>query len=211
MENHTDKAQLATDCEPLHAGESPQNDLVAALNKLRGRELDGLFLDQTPEQQEVAQPYFGFSINGEELVVSARHFCEVFTDVPIAPLPNAPKMLLGLVNLRGSLLPVYQLHDHLSADPVANGASTSAQKNSRKKIVLVVGKGDRAVGLLIDGLPSSLSLALPVASSSSQSSMPHPALPELAHVYFLPDRTLAHLAVDLLPERLLSMANLSSA
>lgn len=208
MEQHTDSVQLVDGIGQLQETEVAQDNLISALNKLRYRELDGLFLESSQQPQNVAQPYFGFSINGEEFVVSARHFCEVFCDIPVAPLPNSPDILLGLVNLRGLLLPVYQLHSYLTGNaPAANG-----QKTSRKKIVLVIGKGERAVGLLIDSLPVSLSIALPSATDASRSqAVPHPQLPELAQVYLLPDRTLAELAMEPLPERLLLMASESSS
>jgi len=197
VDQHTDTAPNTF--EPLYSAEDTQNNLVNALNKLRNRELDGLFLDRPQEQQQVTQPYFGFSISGEDFVVSARHFCEVFTDIAIAPLPNAPSVLLGLVNLRGLLLPVYQLQVFLSAASPAD----QGQKTSRKKIVLVIGKGERAVGLLIDALPVSLSLSLPPVVEP----VPHPRLSGLAQVHLLPDRALAQLAIEQLPERLLAMAS----
>lgn len=207
MEKYTEPAQNVDSVEPLHTEEGLQNDLTIALNKLRDRALDGFFLEQPQVQRQVTEPYFGFSINGEEFVVSARYFCEVFTDIPIASLPNSPSILLGLVNLRGLLLPVYQLHEYL----LANSPAAGWQKTSRKKCVLVIGKGERAIGLLIDALPASLSLALPAVTNQSQSqAVPHPQLPDIAQVYFMPDKTFAQLAVEQLPERLLAMASAAS-
>lgn len=181
------------------------SNLVGALNRLRYRELDGLFVAQPQQQQNIAQPHFGFSIHGEEFVVAAQHFCEVFTDIPIAPLPNAPEMLLGLANLRGLLLPVYQLHDRLAA----GAATRDRQSSPRKKIVLVVGKGERAIGLLVDALPVSLSLSLPAMTESQ--ALPHPQVPGLARIYLLSERTVAQLLVERLPEQLLRMASANSS
>jgi chemotaxis signal transduction protein len=195
------------DCssQSLIADEDLQSNLVRALHRLQNRELDAVFLDKPSGQQSVAQPYFSFAMNGEQFVVNARYFCEVFTDIPIAPLPNAPSILSGLANLRGLLLPVYQLHQYLQ---VPGYYPTSAQKPAaRKSVVLVIGKGESAVGLVIDALPVSLSLALAADGNQATEVFPHPQLPGLAQVHVLPDKTLAQLQVEQLPQRLLNMAS----
>lgn len=69
---------------------------------------------------------------------------EVLERMPIYPLPKAPTELLGLVNLRGNLIPVFDIKPLLELD-----RSTLHDKNC----LLILGAGDKAVGILIDGLP----------------------------------------------------------
>jgi chemotaxis signal transduction protein len=188
---------------PAQYDDDLQTHLITALNNLRYRELEGLFLDQPAAQEFATQTFIVFAIAGEEFAVNAKHFCEVFTDVPIAPMPNSPELLVGLVNLRGQLLPVFQLHGLLAENRIE-----VVQKPLRKKTVLVIGRGERAVGLLIDALPVSLSLAMPSGIKPARSDVvPHPKLPELAQLHLLPDRTLVQLSVEQLPEGLLRMTS----
>lgn len=52
---------------------------------------------------------YGFEIGGYHLMVQQGTFCELLASFRVSPLPNAPDYLLGLTNLRGNLLPIYQL------------------------------------------------------------------------------------------------------
>ena len=122
--------------------------LKNALNKLQNAVFDKEFLGAEIEKDpaQMLETFFSFEIAAFRFVVNAKYFCEVLVDIQIAPLPNSPSLLLGLCNIRGLLIPVYQLHSALNlALP-------------KKSIVFCVGKGERAVGLLVDALPTSLQL-----------------------------------------------------
>jgi chemotaxis signal transduction protein len=128
--------------------ETLELNLIKALGKLQHTIIDQEFLDgDSPAVAEVLpEPFFAFHIGQYQFVVNANCFCEVFVDTHIAALPNSPNLLRGLCNLRGVLMPVYQLHQALDA---------SAPK---KSIIFCIGKGDQAIGLLVDALPVSLPL-----------------------------------------------------
>jgi purine-binding chemotaxis protein CheW len=59
------------------------------------------------------------------------------------PLPNAAPHFLGMINLRGLILPVIDLSARLGL-----GSSSLA----RSSVVVVVQVGDRQIGLLVDGV-----------------------------------------------------------
>lgn len=59
------------------------------------------------------------------------------------PLPNAPSHILGMVNLRGMILPVIDLRARLSLGVSDVDASS---------VVVVVQVGERQVGLLVDAV-----------------------------------------------------------
>lgn len=63
---------------------------------------------------------------------------------PVFRLPGAARELLGVTNLRGSVVPVFRLHEWL-------GESYDAKA---RHMLLVFGLGARAAGLVIDGLPT---------------------------------------------------------
>ena len=66
------------------------------------------------------------------------------TEMPnVYPLPRAPANLLGLVNLHGRIVPLFDLADLLETQHAAR----------EKRMLLVIGHGDAAAGIVIDGLP----------------------------------------------------------
>ena len=61
----------------------------------------------------------------------------------VYPLPRMPENLLGLVNLHGRIVPLFDL-----------AALFETQHLPReKRMLLVIGHGDSAAGIVIDGLP----------------------------------------------------------
>jgi chemotaxis signal transduction protein len=124
-------------------------NLINALNRLQRAEFDKEFLsdknDAAPEI--VTEQYFAFSIGNQRLVVKADSFCEVFVKIPIAPLPNSPRLVVGLCNIRSLLVPVYQLYTALGDSPPAN------------KHVFCIGRGEKTLAILINGLPVSIALS----------------------------------------------------
>lgn len=63
--------------------------------------------------------------------------------VPISPLPATPHWMRGLASLHGMVLPVFDLAALLDLEAARN----------TKPLLLVVGHGDLAAAILIDGLP----------------------------------------------------------
>lgn len=86
---------------------------------------------------------FGIRIGSVGLLVSSSIYCEVLDKTPVNPLPNVLPWLNGLLNLRGNLVPVFDLHTVLS--------EAAADRNKRR--LFVIGRGDKAAALWIDGLP----------------------------------------------------------
>lgn len=128
--------------------DSHEIKLIQALNRLRYSLVDQEFSGVSANTQiEVKkEQHFAFSIGQFHFVVRADSFCAVFADVLIASMPNAPASLFGLSNIRGTLTPVYQLYSSLN------------EVFPNKLFVFCIGKGEKAIGLLIDALPASLAL-----------------------------------------------------
>lgn len=129
--------------------EALEANLIHALTRLQHTAFEKEFLEGGVAQNADSKPesFFGFAIGHVQFMVAATCFCEVFVDTAIAAVPNAPSSLVGLSNVRGVLMPIYQLHSLLNS-PL-----------TKKPIIFTIGKGDSSVGLLIDRLPTSLSLA----------------------------------------------------
>ena len=89
---------------------------------------------------------YGFKLGEINLLINQMMMCEVIQNAIIYPIPNTPSWILGLVNLRGILVPVLNLKKHLKQD------------NERGKILLVLDRGERAFATFVDGLPKSINL-----------------------------------------------------
>lgn len=85
-----------------------------------------------------------FSVGGLNLLVSEGTLCEVM-DVPqIARVPHTVPWFLGLVNLRGEVVPAFDLARLLGLRP-------AKQPNTK---LLVIGQGEAAAGVLVNELPT---------------------------------------------------------
>jgi len=90
---------------------------------------------------------FGFRIGQIHLLIQTATLSEVIIQTPIYPMPNVPSWFTGVMNLRGNLIPVFDLHDVLETG-----------EPGQKPSVLVLDRGSDGVGILIDGLPHAVRL-----------------------------------------------------
>ena len=82
------------------------------------------------------------TLGGELFAIDLRHVREVFELESITPVPGMPASLVGVANLRGTVVPLADLRPSL-------GVSASATA----KYVVVVRHGTQQVGILIDDVP----------------------------------------------------------
>ncbi|HSW66758.1 MAG TPA: chemotaxis protein CheW [Bacillota bacterium] len=62
-----------------------------------------------PEQAKEFEQFVVFRLDGEEYAVPILSATEVVPTPPITPVPNAAPYIVGLINLRGKILPVLDL------------------------------------------------------------------------------------------------------
>jgi len=123
---------------------------------------EGVNLTAATQVQQQERARYGFRIGDLGLLINPDVGSEVLSMPQVATLPNTPPGFLGLINLRGNLVPVYELRVLLDLPPRPAGVTA---------MVLVFGKDDRAVGITIEGYPDALLDLIP---------MPHlPALSDL--------------------------------
>jgi twitching motility protein PilI len=128
---------------------------VEALGRFAPKER--LQLEAEGEKEQIAR--FGFRVGELGMLIGHNIGSEVVPPSAIARIPNTPAWLTGVTNLRGNLVPVFDLA--LLFESEAEAGETSGAKRT-KKMILVMGKGDRAAGLLIDGYPRSVKSAVPL-------------------------------------------------
>ncbi len=89
---------------------------------------------------------YGFRIGTLGLMVARQTPSEVIGQLPVFPVPNTPRWFPGLINLRGNLIPTFDLK-HLLEIP---------EDPKHDQRLLVLDKGDAAAGVIIDGFPQPL-------------------------------------------------------
>lgn len=82
------------------------------------------------------------SLGGELFAVDLRYVREVFELESMTPVPGMPAILVGVANLRGTVMPLADLRPSL-------GVSS----NGDQKFVIVVRHEQQQVGILIDEVP----------------------------------------------------------
>ncbi|HXV69239.1 MAG TPA: chemotaxis protein CheW [Nitrospira sp.] len=82
------------------------------------------------------------TLGGESFAIQLAHVREVFKLELVTPVPGMPASLVGVANLRGTIVPIADLRPSLEVSMV-----------STPKYVVVVQQGVRQMGILIDGVP----------------------------------------------------------
>jgi len=99
--------------------------------------------------QEAYRPSrYGYRIAGCGFLVAERVLSEVVIAPTLYPVPKAPEWLLGLTNVRGNIVPVFDLWKFVRTRIPERQTLT----------VLVLDLGREAVGLVIDNLPTPVPL-----------------------------------------------------
>ena len=86
---------------------------------------------------------YGFWIGDIGLLIDQDTTSEVLERWVIYPLPNVSSWFPGLINLRGNLVPVFDVKQFLQLE----------EGPREKRRLLILDQGEGAVGLFIDGLP----------------------------------------------------------
>jgi purine-binding chemotaxis protein CheW len=126
--------------ESFSSGMSSDEGLFA----IRGN-LDG---DSQLEFSEKEQ-FLGLIVTSEVFLLHISSVNEIVMLEPIRYVPGAPKFVEGVVNLRGTILPVLNLRRMFGH---ARGDVTPATR------IVIVQAGSQAIGLLVDGISTVFAL-----------------------------------------------------
>ncbi|MGL4444205.1 MAG: chemotaxis protein CheW [Alsobacter sp.] len=84
-----------------------------------------------------------FKVEGRSFGVDVGAVREIKGWQPTTPLPNAAAHVLGVINLRGAIIAVYDLRQRLGLGP---------SPVSRSSVVIVLDLGERYGGILVDAV-----------------------------------------------------------
>lgn len=129
----------------------------AALNRLDLDEGE-LALESSSEREaaERTELRHGVKIGTFSILLPSDTVSEVVKGATIYPIPKTAEWVKGLINLRGNLVPVFDLAEHFDAD----------EETSESTQILAVGKAEQAIALIVDGIPKLASTDHPISYST---------------------------------------------
>ena len=143
-----------------------------------------------------------FEIAGQAFCIDTRSVREIRGWTPPTPMPNAPSYVLGVINLRGVVMPVLDLRARLGF-----GETSATSRN----VYVVAQQDDWVVGLMVDAVQETFSVgpemlhAPPLMDYSA-------GMPLVDAILTLEGRMLARLVLKaLLPETAIGEASLQPA
>jgi purine-binding chemotaxis protein CheW len=116
-----------------------------------------------------------FSVGGRRMALELRSVARVVAMVKVTPLPNAPDVVLGAIDVAGEAMPVYDVRRRLGLQHRPYGADA---------VLLLAHTGSRAVAVAADAIGAVRTIdAAAVASAETLA----PGLEHLAGVAALDD------------------------
>ncbi|MEO0484312.1 MAG: chemotaxis protein CheW [Pseudomonadota bacterium] len=103
----------------------------------------------TDAQIDDAVELLSFSLAGQDFAVDIMLVREIRNWSEPTPLPLTPPYVLGVINLRGTVLPILDLSQRLS---VADGPATA------QPVYVVLNAGDRLFGVTVDAVSDILTV-----------------------------------------------------
>ncbi len=95
--------------------------------------------------------FLTFALGAEEYGVEILKVQEIRGYSPITPIPNTPPHVMGVMNLRGSIIPVADLRRTLGMPASEYTAFT---------VIVVVNVGARVMGMIVDAVSDVLDIAV---------------------------------------------------
>lgn len=101
-------------------------------------------MDTTTVKSSQEERYLQFSLGHESYAVHLLQVKEVIPTPETTKLPNSPKHFVGIMNLRGQIISIYDLRKKLGIQMDANAQTEEA--------VVIVNIEDTSIGLVVDSI-----------------------------------------------------------
>ena len=96
---------------------------------------------ESATQHGKVQQFLSFTVEREEYGVDIMTVREIKGWTEITRLPNAPEFMRGVMNLRGLIIPIFDLRTRFS-----RGQTEATPKH----VVIILAVGERTIGILVD-------------------------------------------------------------
>ena len=112
-------------------------------------DLGSLVQTGVPADGAPTEQFITFKIGEREFGVDIMAVREIRGWSPATKIPNSPKAVLGVVNLRGAIIPILDLRACFGED---------LTRASKAHVVIIVVIGSRVAGILVDAVSDILSV-----------------------------------------------------
>lgn len=102
----------------------------------------------TPRAAE-AEQYLTFRLDGLDYGIPIHQVQEIRGWTKVTPLPNSPRYIRGVLNLRGTIVPIIDLRLRFNLQEVPYDAIT---------VIVVVNVGGRLAGIVVDAVSDVINL-----------------------------------------------------
>jgi purine-binding chemotaxis protein CheW len=103
--------------------------------------------DKQMDAAAVGEQYLTFQLAGEEYAVDILRVQEIKGWERATRIPHAPHYVLGVINLRGAIVPIIELRRRFGLEPTTFGPTTVVI------VVKVMGeRSERTVGMVVDAV-----------------------------------------------------------
>lgn len=103
-----------------------------------------------PEDHAVLREIVSFRVAGQDFCIDIGHVREIRGWSPTTLLPHAPHYVVGVMNLRGNVIPVVDLSQRLGL-----GSTTPSERH----VIVITNFGRGTVGLLVEAVSDIVSLS----------------------------------------------------
>jgi purine-binding chemotaxis protein CheW len=152
-ENLAETADVPFEANTAAAPVKESMEIAESLDRIFA-ETDDLFLatddsyaamlqDQVTSQSQSVNQYLAFHLGDEEYALDIRQISEIIKAREFTEIPRSPGFVLGIISLRGVVVPVFDLRCRLNLGVAEITASSR---------VVVCQSGDVIVGLLVDNI-----------------------------------------------------------
>jgi purine-binding chemotaxis protein CheW len=110
-------------------------------------------IDTAPAQAAYAagiQQYLSFALGDEQYGIEILRVQEIKGYSGITPIPNTPAHIRGVMNLRGTVIPVVDLRAKFHLE---------SREYDKFTVIIVVTVGARIIGLVVDGVSDVLDIS----------------------------------------------------
>jgi purine-binding chemotaxis protein CheW len=97
-----------------------------------------------------AEQYLTFRLDGLDYGIPINQVQEIRGWTKVTPLPNSPRYIRGVLNLRGTIVPIIDLRLRFNLEEVPYDACT---------VIVVVNLGGRLAGVVVDAVSDVITLA----------------------------------------------------
>ncbi|QTA78299.1 Chemotaxis protein [Desulfonema limicola] len=104
---------------------------------------------QESDKEQIMQ-LVGFKIGKEQFGVDILMVQEIIRSAPITAVPNSPDFIEGVINLRGSIIPVIELRKRLNL--------YNKNQDKDKDWILIVNVNNRVTGFIVDSVTKVLKI-----------------------------------------------------